>query len=68
VKGITDCIGEIVPFMPIMINATLLSFKDSIIYDGFFSSYPMQFGSRYNNTSNEIYKKAKLNKKLITAF
>ena len=45
--------------LPIIVDAILLPFKDSIIYDGILSNYPIIFGRNKRNEFNDIYQEAK---------
>jgi hypothetical protein len=62
VTGISDPVDASLPYMPIMAKTVLLPFKGRIIYDGFFNTYAVHFGSGTRAGFNEEYmtlKKAK---------
>ncbi|RME91013.1 MAG: hypothetical protein D6767_05920, partial [Candidatus Hydrogenedentota bacterium] len=53
--------------LPIMVEATLLPFKDKIIYDGILEPYFVSFGGGFRKILNASYQKAKLNFGIITS-
>ncbi len=52
--------------LPICVEGILLPFKDKIIYDGVFETYPILFGGNITSELKEIYLTAKQNKAIIT--
>lgn len=48
--------------LPIMLNATLIPFKDKIISDGLVIPYSVCFGKGYSSEFKNIYLTAKKNK------
>jgi hypothetical protein len=60
VLGLADPLEEVVgPYLPRLINAVLLPFKDKIIYDGLLSGHNITFGGGVKRRLNEEYKEAK---------
>jgi hypothetical protein len=61
VCGITDPICDLVPnsALPIMIETTLLPFKDKIIYDSLLSAFSISFGGGYRSSFKDSYNEAK---------
>jgi hypothetical protein len=60
VLALADPFEELVgPYLPRLINAVLLSFKDKIIYDGLLSGHNVTFGGGVKRRLNEEYKEAK---------
>ena len=66
VCGIYSTWEEMLPYAPtpIYLRATLIPFKDKIIYDSIFACYPIVFGISATNDFKEIYLNAKQNKKI----
>ena len=56
------------PPLPVAIETVLLPFKDRIVYDGLFSSYPIRFGPGIKRLLNESYRRAKAREGVITSF
>ena len=54
------------PYVPILVKAVLLPFKDQIIYDGFLSPYRVSFGGGIRRSMNENYRDAKARFGIIT--
>jgi len=46
------------PFLPIMINAAILPFKDVIIFDGMFARYNISFGAGIRRSIKDAYQEA----------
>jgi len=60
VLALADPFEELVgPYLPRLINAVLLPFKDKIIYDGLLSGHNVTFGGGVKRRLNEEYKEAK---------
>jgi len=55
------------PHLPVAIEAVLLPFKDKIVYDGLFASYPVRFGPGIKKMLNETYRDAKARHGIITS-
>ncbi|MDI6902741.1 MAG: hypothetical protein QMC77_03310 [Methanocellales archaeon] len=55
------------PYLPIMVEAVLLPFKDKIIYDSIFSPYSITFGSGMRRSFNDAYQEAKSRFGIITS-
>jgi hypothetical protein len=56
------------PHLPVAIEAVLLPFKDKIVYDGLFASYPVSFGPGIRRMLREVYARAKARDGIITSF
>jgi hypothetical protein len=52
--------------VPILVDAVLLPFKGSIIYDGMLDTYNIQFGGGVRSHLNDLYMTAKQNDRIIT--
>ncbi|NOU27078.1 MAG: hypothetical protein HOO96_04145 [Polyangiaceae bacterium] len=59
VVGISHPIADTLDDVPVFVLATLLPFRDRIVYDTFISSYPVRFGAGARRMMVEAYKKAK---------
>ena len=60
VLALADPFEEMVgPYLPRLISAVLLPFRDRIIYDGLLSGYNITFGGGFRRGLNEEYKEAK---------
>ncbi len=60
VLALTTLFKEMVgPSLPVMVEITLLPFKDKIIYDGIFFKRSIHFGSGIRRTINDAYQKSK---------
>ena len=55
------------PYLPRMLETTLLPFKGRIVYDGLVSSYNITFGSGIRRRLNESYKEAKERFGIVTS-
>jgi len=53
-------------YLPVMVNAVLLPFKDKIIYDSMFSPHSISFGSGIRRSLNDDYQQAKSRFGIIT--
>ncbi len=60
IKGITSNIDETISFesLPTFVETSILPFKDYLIYDGLFFSYPFNFGTEFRNTVYGEYSRA----------
>jgi len=68
VVALTQPFQEFVgPYLPVMVEAVLLPFKDRIIYDGLLNSYNISFGAGIRRTLNESYKAAKERLGIVTS-
>ena len=56
------------PHLPVAIEAVLLPFKNMIVYDGLFSSYPISFGPGIRRMLNDSYRRAKEREGIVTSF
>ena len=59
VKGLFSTWEEMLGKGPVLLNAVLLPFRDSIISDGLVVPYPVHFGSGIREAFKEIYRNAK---------
>jgi len=59
IKGINVNIDEIIDIkrLPLMIQTTILPFKDCLIYDSLFFEYPVDMGLGFKELEIEEYKK-----------
>ena len=59
---------EIFPknYLPRLVKAVLLPFKNNIVYDGLMQSYNIHFGGGIKRSLKETYMRAKQNEKIIT--
>ncbi len=55
------------PHLPVAIEAVLLPFKDQIVNDGLFASYPVRFGPGIRRMLSETYRGAKASHGIITS-
>ncbi len=55
------------PYLPLMVDAVLLPYRDKIIYDGIFSPYSISFGSGIRRRFNDDYQLAKSRFGIITS-
>ena len=67
VKALGDTFDTYFDDFPVNIYATLIPFKDKIIYDGFIQTSGIYYGRNMTETMNEDYKKAKSNKEILTS-
>lgn len=67
VKALGDPFDSFFEYFPVNISATLIPFKDKIIYDGFIKSSGIYYGRNITATLNEDYKIAKRNKEILTS-
>ena len=54
-------------YLPMMVKAILLPFKERIIYDGLMQSYNVRFGGGIKRRLKEDYMRAKQNERVITS-
>ncbi len=55
------------PYLPVMVQAVLLPFKDKIVYDGLLSRYNLSFGAGIRRMLTESYKQAKSRNGIVTS-
>lgn len=69
VKALGDPFDIMLPFFPAIVMATILPFKDKIIYDGFLYQHSVNIyvGSNMRRELNEQYQQAKKEGKIITS-
>lgn len=68
VKAIESPFRQLVPKIPIAVNAAILQYKNHIIYDGFMEVLNYQFDDSSLKELNDLYKKAKKNEEIIKSF
>ncbi len=61
VKALGDSFDHFFDRFPVLVQTTLLPFKDKIVYDGFIRQTGIHFGSGMASTMKEDYKLAKKN-------
>lgn len=66
VKGLGNGFDHFFDRFPVLVQTTILPFKNHIIYDGFMKSQGIYFGSGIKSTMNEDYKLAKTKKQILT--
>ena len=66
VGAISDPFTFFFDYFPVIVTTILIPFKNYIIYDGFFQSKNIRFGSGIRHSFNDIYKAAKRNKQIIS--
>ncbi len=59
VLSLTDELSDMLPYVPILLQATLLPFRDHIIYDGLFHVYPVHFGAGFRRSLEDDYRETK---------
>ena len=59
VKGLFSTWEEMLGKGPVLLDAVLIPFKDTIISDGLVRVYPFHFGRGYSEAFKDIYRKAK---------
>lgn len=67
VTAISDRFDELFPYTPILVEATLLPFKNKIIYDGYILPRNILFGSGFKRSLKESYEKSKFTFGIITS-
>jgi hypothetical protein len=65
VKALGDSFDNFFDRFPVLVQTTLLPFKDKIVYDGFIRPKGIHFGSGMTSTMKEDYKQAKINNKIL---
>ena len=65
VKALGDSFDTFFDKFPVNISATIIPFKDKIIYDGFIQSTGVYYGRNMTETMTEDYKKVKRNKEIL---
>ena len=55
------------PDLPVLVQAVLLPFKNTIVYDGLMSSYNISFGPGIRRNLNEDFKEAKARHGIVTS-
>lgn len=65
VKSLSDPFTHFFEYFPVLVKATIVPFKEKIIYDGFFEIYNMSFGSGWKETLKNEYNKAKQLNRII---
>lgn len=66
VKALSDPFQLMFDYFPAMCKTTLVPFRDKIIYDGFIEPYLISFGFNLKGSFQQLYKKAKNNKAIIS--
>lgn len=64
VKGLVSKYEEMVPNLPVVVNAALLPFRDVIITDGLIVEYPIPLPPEVSNCFKAIYMQAKNRQKI----
>jgi hypothetical protein len=68
VVALTDPIELFVgPYLPVMVETTLLPFRDKIVYDGLLGSYSISFGGGIRRSLKASYDEAKQRLGIITS-
>ena len=68
VLALTQPFEELVgPYLPVMISAVLLPFRDKLIYDGLLGGYPVSFGGGIRCSLKETYESAKQRLGIVTS-
>jgi hypothetical protein len=68
VLALTEPFEDLVgPYLPVMTETTLLPFKDTIIYDGLLSSFPISFGGGIRRSFRDSYERAKQRLGIVTS-
>ena len=68
VKGLVSSWEEMLGKGPVLLDAVLLPFRDSIISDGLVVSYPVSFGRGISDAFKRIYMDAKTNGTICFSF
>lgn len=66
VTALGDPFSEIISEFPAYVRATLLPFRNKIIYDGFLEPYSIHFGKNIFESMNQQYQEAKKSGQIIT--
>ena len=69
VSGINSTIAELIAEKrpPVLVNTTLLPFRDTIITDGLIENYAIDFGGEYRKMFKDVYMNAKSQGTIISA-
>lgn len=68
VQGISNSFQETLgDYLPIYVQAVLISFEDKIIYDTLIAPYPISFGGGIKRSLNETYRRIQEREGLITS-
>ncbi len=68
VVALTDPFEDLVgPYVPVMVETTLLPFQDKITYDGLLGSYSISFGGGFRRGLKEAYEAAKQRLGIVTS-
>jgi hypothetical protein len=67
VVAIGNTFDEFFPYPPVIVETTLLPFKNQIIYDGYIGAQNIFFGSGFKRDLKEIYEKSKFTYGIITS-
>ncbi len=68
VVALTQPFEELIgPYLPVMVQTTLLPFKGQIVYDGLMSSFNISFGPGIRRNLNEDFKEAKARHGIVTS-
>lgn len=70
IVGLKSPLSEMIPSeaLPLMINVTLLPFRDQIIYDGLLETFQIHFGANFRKSIEREYRELELKKGIITSF
>jgi len=66
VKALGEGFDALLDYFPIMCEATILPFKNKIIYDGFMQPYKITIGPNIRRSMHEDYQQAKREGKIIS--
>lgn len=67
VLALQSSFEEILPFLPVAVDAVLLPFKNNIIYDSLLNVYNITFGGGIKRELNEAFQKAKMMFGIVTS-
>ncbi len=65
VHSLSDPLDEML-LLPVVVNMTILPFRDKIIYDGFINSYNMHIGPNMKRSYQDLLNENRKSKKIIT--
>jgi len=68
VKALRDPFDQMIDRFPKYLKASLVPFKDKIVYDGFLLPYSVVVGTGIKKVLTAAYKKAKRNGEIVTTF
>jgi hypothetical protein len=66
VLGISNPISDFYPYLPAMVKAVLLPFKEQIIYDSLLENYNVSFGHNMRQDFHEEYMEIKKREGIIS--